>query len=101
MNPSEADRRTPADSTREIRALVELCQALAGSGLYVELSDARPALSVRAELAGKRLWISVEGETFIWRRMDEVHHAAGDPAGAAAEIVAYLGGRTGRLDDRP
>jgi hypothetical protein len=98
MDPSGADRRTAADSTREIRALVELCQALAGSGLYVGLSDARPALSVRAGLSGKRLWISVEGETFVWRRTDEVRHAAGDPAGAAAEIVAYLDGRP---DDRP
>lgn len=89
------------DSERKIRALTGLCQALAGSGLYVGLSDARPALSVRACLTGGRIWIGIEDDAFVWRRVDEVRHPVGDPAGAAAEIVAYLDVGAERPDQRP
>jgi hypothetical protein len=89
------------DGEQKIRALTDLCAALAGSGLYVGLSDARPALSVRAALTGSRIWIGVEGDAFVWRGTDEARHAIGDPVGAAAEIVAYLGGHTEAPDDHP
>jgi hypothetical protein len=94
--------RSPHDGTAEIprevklRRLVELCGAPVGSGLYVGLSDARPALSVRAGLTGRRLWIEVEGGSFVWRRTDEVRHVVDDPAGAAAAIAEYLAGRSAR-----
>jgi hypothetical protein len=101
MNSPEAGSHPGTDDARKIRALVELCQALTGSELHVGLSDARPALSVRASLTGKRLWISVESETFVWRRTDKVRRAVTDPEGAAAEIVAHLRGHPGRPADRP
>ncbi|MEV5747301.1 hypothetical protein AB0L00_05735 [Actinoallomurus sp. NPDC052308] len=77
----------------KLRLLAELCEELAGSGLYVGLSDARPALSVRAGLTGERVWIEVRNGSFVWRRTDEVRHATDDPAGAAAQIAGYLAGR--------
>ncbi|MCO5997533.1 hypothetical protein [Actinoallomurus rhizosphaericola] len=89
------------DSEQKIRALIDLCQALAGSGLHVGLSDARPAMSVRASLTGDRIWIGIEDDAFVWRRSEKVRYAVGDPAGAAAEITAYLGGRLEVPDDRP
>ncbi|MCO6008755.1 hypothetical protein NE236_27650 [Actinoallomurus purpureus] len=98
--PPESDQNKSVDfgRDRKLRLLVELCRELSGSGLYVGLSDARPALSVRAGLTGSRLWIQVEGGSFVWRRTDQVRHGADDPAGAAAQITEYLAGRP---DGRP
>jgi hypothetical protein len=85
--------------TEEITALVELCRALATFDLSVGMSDARPAISVRNGLTGRKLWISIDStrESFVWRREDHDHHSVNDPAGAAERIAAYLKER----DDRP
>ncbi|MEV0401266.1 hypothetical protein [Actinoallomurus sp. NPDC050550] len=66
-------------------ALVELCRELAGRGIRVGISDARPALSARVDVADRRLWIEVDasGESFVWRRDDHDHHRTDDPVGAA------------------
>ena len=83
------------DRDRKLGVLIELCRELAGMGLSIGLSDARPALSVRNGLTARKLWISVDGSraSFVWRRDDQDHHSVDDPAGAAARIAACLAGR--------
>ena len=78
------------EQTEEVRLLAALCRELAGHGLDVGMSDAKPALSVRRGSAAPRLWILVDvyAGFFSWgcgRR-----HAVTDPAGTAAEIAADL-----------
>ena len=91
------------DRDRQLGALIELCHELIKLGIKVGLSDARPALSVRSELVTHRLWIEVDpsGTSFVWRRSDQVRHAVGDPAGAAAQIAEYLTRRDVESGDRP
>ncbi|MCO6010180.1 hypothetical protein NE236_34970 [Actinoallomurus purpureus] len=83
----------------ELTILVELCRELAKLGLSVGMSDARPALSVRRGLTGRKVWIEVDAScaSYVWRRDDQDHHPVDDPAGAATRIAAYLNKR----DDRP
>ncbi|MEV5706421.1 hypothetical protein [Actinoallomurus sp. NPDC052274] len=87
------------NAPEEITALVELCRQLAAFGLNVGMSDARPAISVRNGVTGRKLWISVDVSraSFVWRRDDHDHHPVDDPVGAADRIAAYLKKR----DDRP
>ncbi|MEV5705660.1 hypothetical protein [Actinoallomurus sp. NPDC052274] len=82
--------------------MTELCRELAKLGVKVGMSDARPALTVRGNLADRRLWIEItrSGESFVWRRDDHVRHAVDDPAGAAAQIAEYLKLRDAGSGDR-
>ncbi|MCO6009873.1 hypothetical protein NE236_33370 [Actinoallomurus purpureus] len=81
-----------ADHQRDLAFLVQLCRELIKFGIHVGMSDARPAVSVRGGLTGRRVWIQIDasGESFVWRRDDRAHHSVDDPASAAACIAEYL-----------
>jgi hypothetical protein len=81
----------------ELEALTRLCRKLAGLGLNVGMSDARPAISVRADMKSPRVWVSVEdsGEAFTWCCDGNGRHDVDDPAGAAEQISAYLKNQDG------
>jgi hypothetical protein len=83
------------DPGRDLNRLTELCRELAKFGVQVGLSDARPALSVRRDLADRRVWVEVDvaDGSFVWRRDDLARHPADDPAGAAACLADYLKNR--------
>jgi hypothetical protein len=91
------------DHGRALLVLVDLCRELIKLGVHVGLSDARPAVSVRGGLALRKVWIEVDpsGDSFVWRRDDQAHHAADDPAGAAARIAEYLKKPDAALGERP
>ena len=61
------------------------------------LSDARPALSVRRDLTGRKVWVEIDasGGSFVWRRDDLARHPVGDPAGAAARLAEHVRNRDG------
>jgi hypothetical protein len=82
----------------ELEALTMLCRKLAGLGLNVGMSDARPAISVRADMKSPWLWVSVEesGEAFTWYCDGNGRHDVDDPSGAATQIAAYLKNRDGQ-----
>jgi hypothetical protein len=77
---------------RNLEALTRLCRELARLGLTVGISDARPALSVRAGAAGSKVWITVNpsGQLFTWQPNNVDRHPVEDPAGAAAHIFDYI-----------
>lgn len=77
---------------QKLAMLLELCHELIRLGVKPGLSDARPALSVRTELAHRKVWVEVDasGEAFVWRRDDHERHALDDPAGAAARLAEYV-----------
>jgi hypothetical protein len=81
----------------ELEALTALCRKLASLGLNVGMSDARPAISVRADMRSPRLWVSVDdsGEAFTWCCDGNGRHDVDDLAGAAEQIAAYLKSRDG------
>ena len=87
-----APEETSIDHNEEIGLLAILCRELAGLGLNVGMSDAKPALSVRQGRRDSRLWVSVSptGEFFEWCRDSGDRHAAADPAGAALRIADRL-----------
>lgn len=80
------------DHDEKVRLLVRLCRELAGLGLHAVMSDARPALSVRAGLAEPRLWVWVSpgGEFFEWCARTGGPLPAADPQRAAARIADYV-----------
>lgn len=77
---------------RDLEALSLLCRELARLGMIFGISDARPAVWVRANLTDSRVWINVNpsGQLFTWRRDDVDRHPVDDPAGAAAQLFDYL-----------
>lgn len=79
--------------SRDLCQLVELCRELAKLGVHVGVSDARPAVSVRGDLADRRVWVEVDAGSFVWRRDDVARHSADDPAGAAARLADYVKNR--------
>lgn len=87
---------------RNLGALVELCRELIKFGVNVGLSDARPALSVRGALVGRKVWVEVDssGESFVWRHEGQTRHAVDDPAGAAVRLAEYLKLRDAGSGDR-
>lgn len=63
----------------------------------------RAAASVgRGAIVERKLWIEVDpsGASFVWRQVDQAHHAVDDPAGAAAQIAEYLRRHEPRSDER-
>lgn len=68
-----------------------LCRELAGLGIDVGISDARPAVSVRADRSSPRWWVEVDtsGEVFECPEV-QGRFPVGDPGGAAAAIAAKL-----------
>lgn len=86
-----------AGHDRGLGSLTRLCRELAGLGLNVGLSDARPALRVTAG-PGVLLWITVDdsGEFFEWDQAGR--HPVEDPAGAAALISRAVSARSGSGD---
>jgi hypothetical protein len=88
--------------SRDLGRLAELCRELAKLGVRVGLSDARPAVSVRGDLTGRKVWVEIDpaGELFVWRRDDLARHPADDPAGAAAHLAEYLKSRDDRSGRR-
>jgi hypothetical protein len=84
-------------AVRDLEALSMLCRELARLGLTVGISDARPAVSVRAGLTEPKVWITVNpsGQLFTWRRDDVDRHPVDDPAGAAAHIQELIKNRGG------
>ncbi|MEV5705524.1 hypothetical protein [Actinoallomurus sp. NPDC052274] len=89
----EIPARTTWSHAQKVDRLAELCRELVKSGVRVEMSDARPALSVRLSLTAPRLSIEMIDGAFVWRREDKDRHAADDAAGAAHRIAAYLRAR--------
>ncbi len=79
----------------ELQALSALCRELAKHQLDVGMSDARPAVSVRATSTGHRVWVSVStsGEAFVWKRDDDDSYPADDPVGAATYIADHIKSR--------
>ncbi|GAB3987491.1 hypothetical protein GCM10029978_106510 [Actinoallomurus acanthiterrae] len=90
---------TPARRTwshaQKVDRLTELCRELVKRGIRVEMSDARPALSVRLSLTTPRVSIQMVDGAFVWRRDDTDRHEADDAPGAAHRITAYLKARDG------
>lgn len=82
-----------SDHSRDLYQLVELCRELAKLGVHVGVSDARPAVSARGQLTDRKVWIEVDGGSFVWRRDDQARHPADDPAGAATCLADYLKAR--------
>lgn len=76
--------------SRDLDRLTELCRELAKLGVQVGLSDARPAVSVRGDLADRKVWIEVDAGSFVWRRDDLEQHTVDDPAGAAARLADHV-----------
>lgn len=83
------------DRDQALALLVELCRELARRGVRVGMSDARPAVSVRAGLTDRKVWVEIDasGASFVWRRDDRERHAVDDPAGAAERIAEYATSR--------
>ncbi|GAA4634081.1 hypothetical protein GCM10023196_074200 [Actinoallomurus vinaceus] len=79
----------------KVDRLTELCRELVKRGIRVEMSDARPALSVRLRLTTPRVSIQIADGAFVWRRDDTDRHAADDVSGAAHRIAAYPKARDG------
>lgn len=73
---------------QELEKLTVLCQELAKLGLNVGMSDARPAVSVRADRSGPPWWIAVDasGEVFECHE-PEARFPIDDPTSAAASIA--------------
>jgi hypothetical protein len=78
---------------RQLRQLGELARELAKRGVQVGMSDARPAVLVRADPLDAPLYITVTGDAFAWL---DACHLANDPAGAADRIAKVVGIRTAR-----
>jgi hypothetical protein len=76
---------------RDLEALTVLCRELAALGLDIGITDARPAIWVRADRSAPRWWISVDtsGEVFECRESN-TRFPAEDPARAAALIAEQL-----------
>ncbi|MEV5748977.1 hypothetical protein AB0L00_14265 [Actinoallomurus sp. NPDC052308] len=87
--------------SRDLCRLVELCRELAKLGVHVGVSDARPALSARGDLTGRKVWVEIDAGSFVWRRDDLARHPADDPAGAAAHLTDYLKNRDTGPGGRP
>ncbi|MCW2919385.1 MAG: hypothetical protein JWN52_7453 [Actinomycetia bacterium] len=90
------------DMSPELRLLGELCRELAQRGMGVQMRDALPGLTVRTTTPGVYVWVfvSVSGRHFIWRRADS-RHSVDDVAGAAQEIVCFVGEQNTLMSDRP
>jgi hypothetical protein len=87
--------------SRDLYRLVELCRELAKLDVHVGVSDARPALSVRGDLTGRKVWVEIDAGSYVWRRDDLARHPADDPAGAAACLADYLKNRDAGSGRRP
>ena len=87
---AEGKRGGFAVLTRDLEALTVLCRELAKLGLKVGMSDARPAISVRAKMASPRVWVSVDvsGRFFEWQEAVS-RHPVDDPVGAAALLAEH------------
>jgi hypothetical protein len=88
-----------SDRDQELAALTALCRELATHGLNVGMSDARPAVWVRAGRSGPRLWITVDaaGEVFESAEV-EGRFPIGDSGGAATAIAEQaLGADAGEV----
>lgn len=74
----------------ELELLTELCRALAVLGLSVGLSDAAPAVMVRAGIA-RSLFVTVDASRvfFTWGDAEE-RHPVTDPVGAAARVAECI-----------
>lgn len=84
-----------AAHVQKIARLAELCRELANRGIRVEMSDARPAVSVRLSLTTSRVSVEVVDGAFVWRCDGYDRHTAEDVAGAADRIADYLRTRDG------
>ncbi|MEV5749566.1 hypothetical protein AB0L00_17255 [Actinoallomurus sp. NPDC052308] len=80
---------------QKVDRLVYLCRELAKRGIRVEMSDARPAVTVRLTLTASRVSVEVVDGAFVWRRDDYDRHTAEDVVGAAGRIADYLKARAG------
>lgn len=78
---------------QKVDRLVDLARELAKRGIRIELSDARPALSVRLSLTASRVSVEVVAGAFVWRRDGYERHDAEDQVGAADRIVDHLKAR--------
>lgn len=61
--------------------------------MRVGMSDARPALTVRADSSDTPLYVTVEDGAFGWL---DASHSAADPVGAAERIAALVMVRASR-----
>ncbi|MCO6010040.1 hypothetical protein NE236_34225 [Actinoallomurus purpureus] len=91
----EIPARRTWNHAQKVARLTELCRELVKHGIRVEMSDARPALSVRSSLTTPRVSIQMIDGAFVWRCDDTDRHEADDVSGAAHRIAAYLKARDG------
>lgn len=87
---NETPARTTWSHAQKVDRLAELCRELIKREVRIEMSDARPALSVRSSLTTPRLSVQMIDGAFAWRRDDTDRHTADDVAGAAHRIATYL-----------
>lgn len=78
------------EQTEGVRLLAALCRELAGHGLDLGMSDAKPALWVRLGRRDPRLWVLVDvgAGRFEWGHGSR--HPAADPAGTADRIAREI-----------